>query len=84
MQSIAWRGSLARVGTQYLSQGLTTGQPDGSHWRVRVEPYGDAADRRAWPVGAYLVSAEIAWHDGVHERSVALTTLRLGPKEPVR
>lgn len=80
------RSLLARVGTEIpLRQGLTTGQfANGLRWQLRIEVYGDATERRAWPVGAYSVSAEIVWHDGVRERSAVLTTLRLGPKEPIR
>ena len=77
---------LARVGTELpIQPGVTAGElPNGVRWRLQMEPYGDAGDRRAWPVDAYVVSAEIAWGDGAQERSVTLTTLRLAPKEPAR
>jgi len=76
---------LARVGSEIaLKPGVTTGQlSDGSRWQLSVEPHGDAGERRAWPVGAYKVSAEIAWNDG-QERSLTLATLRLGAKESAR
>ena len=77
---------LAAVGSQIaLKQGLTTGQlDDGLRWQLRIDGYGDSADRRAWPVTAYQVSVEMAWTDGGRERSLGLTTLRLGPKESGR
>jgi general secretion pathway protein I len=37
-----------------------------------------------WPVAAYTVSVEVFWEDGFHERSVVLTTLRLGTDGPGR
>ena len=77
---------LARVGTGLpIRPGVTAGElQNGARWRLRMEPYGDAADRLMWPVDAYTVSAEIAWGDGTHEQSVVLTTLRLAPKAPPR
>jgi general secretion pathway protein I len=77
---------LAKLGTELpAQQGETTGElADGFRWRLRLEPYGDNVDRQQWPVGAYNVSAEIAWGAGGGERSVVLTTLRLGAKEPAR
>lgn len=77
---------LARVGTELpILPGTTTGEfANGIRWRLQMDPYGDAGDRGAWPVAAYTISAEIAWADGVHERSVALSTLRLAPKERQR
>jgi len=77
---------LARVGPEIpLTQGVTAGElPNGLRWQLRIEPYGDAADRRAWLTGAYKVTAEVAWNDGVKERSLTLATLRLGAKEQGR
>ena len=77
---------LARVGPEMpLTQGVTAGElPNGLRWQLRIEPYGDAADRRAWLTGAYKVSAEVAWNDGEKERSLTLATLRLGAKEQAR
>jgi general secretion pathway protein I len=75
---------LDRVGTEMpLRPGTTTGEfADRFRWRLQIEPYGDAADRRFWPVNPHRISATVAWGDGLQERSVALTTLRLAPKEP--
>lgn len=80
------RSLLARTGTELpLRDGLITGQADGGfRWQVRIAPYGDGADQRAWPVAAHQVLAEVSWRDGLQERSIVLTTLRLGQKEPVR
>lgn len=80
------RSLLAKVGSEIpLQGGVTDGQLDnGFRWQVRVEPYGGAADRREWPVAAYTVAAEVVWTDGVRERSAVLTTLRLGPRGPLR
>ena len=77
---------LGRLGTELpVQQGETSGElADGFRWQARIEPYGDNADRDQWPVGAYHVSAEVAWGAGDAERSVTLTTLRLGAKEPAR
>lgn len=90
-ETLAAAGSLAQslldeVGAGVpLQAGETAGQfPNGLRWRVRTEAYGNGADRQQWPVGAYRVSAEVFWGDGVRARSVALSTLRLGPKEPAR
>ena len=83
--SLALQTLLARVGSDIpLQQGQPDGQfANGLHWRVRIEAYGDAADQRAWPVGAYKVSVEVHWPDGMQERTVSATTLRLGPRESV-
>ena len=90
-ETVALAGSLAqsllaRVGAELpLRDGQITGQSDdGIRWRVRIDPYGDGGDRREWPVAAHQVSAEVSWSDGLQERSLVLTTLRLGPKEATR
>jgi general secretion pathway protein I len=77
---------LARVGADMpLQEGETAGRYDnGLRWRVHVKPFGDAADRQAWPVTPYEISAEILWAEGARERSIILTTLRLGPKTAAR
>ena len=77
---------LAKVGTELpIQPGLTAGEfSEGFRWRVRAEPYGDAIDRQQWPVAAYTVSVEVLWGEGREERSVALSTLRLAPKEAGR
>jgi general secretion pathway protein I len=90
-QTIAEAGALARsllakIGTEFpLRDGQITGQADrGFRWQVHIAPYGNGTDRREWPVAAHQVLAEVSWRDGLEERSLALTTLRLGLKEPVR
>lgn len=77
---------LATVGTEMpIRAGETSGEfPDGFHWRVKTQPYGEGAKREQWPVGGYTVLVEVSWNDGFNGRSVALSTLRLGAKEPVR
>jgi general secretion pathway protein I len=79
------RSLLARIGTELpLRDGEITGQEDRFRWQVRIAPYGDGGEQREWPVAAHQVSAEVLWRDGLQERSIVLTTLRLGPKEPGR
>jgi general secretion pathway protein I len=83
---------LAKVGTELpVQQGDMTGElADGFRWRLRMEPYGDSVDRQQWPLGVFTVSAEVTWGDagiwGDHGQahSVAVTTLRLAPKEATR
>jgi general secretion pathway protein I len=77
---------LARIGTEVpLRDGQMTGEADhGFRWQVRIAPYGDGGERREWPVAAHQVAAEVSWRDGPDERSLVLTTLRLGPKEAAR
>lgn len=74
---------LAKVGTEVpIREGQTEGElADGFRWRLRTEPYGNPIDRQNWPANAYTVSVEVLWGYGAHERSVALTTLRLGSKD---
>ena len=74
---------LAKVGTELpVRQGLVAGEfADGFRWNVRMEPYGDNADRQQWPLDAYKVSAEVIWGDRSREESVTVSTLRLGPKD---
>jgi len=77
---------LAKVGAELpLGQGQINGEfGNGFHWRVTIEAYGDRTDRLQQPLGAYSVLAEVLWNDGLEVRSVALRSLRLGPKEPER
>jgi general secretion pathway protein I len=77
---------LARVGTElHVKEGESNGQfPNGYAWRLKISKYGDAAERERWPVGAYVVSAQIEWEDHEEKRDFALTTLRLGAKEAAR
>jgi general secretion pathway protein I len=78
---------LARVGADApLKAGATTGTlPSGMHWHVLVEPYGDTADRKAWPAAAYRVTVDVLSEDGEPGGAlVRLSTLRLGAKEADR
>jgi general secretion pathway protein I len=90
-ETVAEAGSLAqsllaKIGTELpLRDGQITGQSDrGFRWRVQIDAYGDGTDRREWPVAAHQVLAEVLWSDGLQERSLVLTTLRLGPKGTTR
>jgi general secretion pathway protein I len=90
-ETVAEAGSLAqsllaKIGTELpLRDGQITGQSDrGFRWRVQIDAYGDGTDRREWPVAAHQILAEVLWSDGLQERSLVLTTLRLGPKETTR
>jgi general secretion pathway protein I len=76
---------LARLGVDIpLKAGTATGTlPRGLHWRLHVDRYGDAGDRKAWPSDAYQVVVEVLSEDGGRGEPLArLVTLRLGPKEP--
>ena len=77
---------LARVGTEVvLATGQRSGRNDnGLSWRLRTDPYREAGERPQGPIYAYRVTAEVLWQDGVQNRSVTLSTLRLGPGEPAR
>jgi general secretion pathway protein I len=76
---------LAEAGTEaVVTSGERVGQNrDALRWRLRTEPYG-GGDESQGPIGAYRVTAEVFWRNGVRERSVSLSTLRLGPREPTR
>jgi general secretion pathway protein I len=77
---------LARVGVDIpLREGETEGRfTDDIRWHLRLLRFGNAADRRVWPIAAYEVTAEASWRDAAQTRSVVIETLRLGPKEPQR
>jgi general secretion pathway protein I len=72
------RSLLAQAGSAVaLNDGAAAGQFDsGFRWRLQVAPYGGAD--QTMPVRAYKVVAEVSWDDARGERSIALTTLRLG------
>ena len=71
---------LARVGPELpVTQGETAGDfGNGFRWHLTIEGYGDRAAEPQLPVGAYAVSVEILWNDGVTVQSVVLRTLRVG------
>ena len=77
---------LARLGADLpLEDGDITGQTEnGFHWKLHIEPYGDARDRMAWPVKAKAVSASVFWTEGGQEKTVALDTIRIFPKAPLQ
>ena len=74
---------LARAGVELpLRDGRADGQfGDGFGWTLLIRRFGGAADRTQWPLSAYAVTAEVFWDDGSTRRSVAVRTIRLGPKE---
>jgi general secretion pathway protein I len=87
-QSLANAGALAqsllaRVGNEIpLREGQLDVDTDlGLHWHLQMRRYGDAEDRKQWPVAAYIVTAEVTLQNNPSSRSVTLTTLRLGAKE---
>jgi general secretion pathway protein I len=73
---------LARVGSDLpLRTGVTDGTFSGGlTWRVQMTPYGDAADRAAWPVAAYTVIVQVFRGPASGEPALQMTTMRLGPK----
>jgi general secretion pathway protein I len=77
---------LARIGGDLpLNAGRQTGSlPNGLLWEIQVIPYGDGADRQAWPAAAYSVTVRVFERQGAGVEAVALTTLRLGAKETAR
>ena len=70
---------LEQAGTTMSLHSASGEFSNGLRWRLDVQPYGSAADRKAWPVDAVTVTASTFWSDG--KKSVALATLRLVPKE---
>ncbi len=50
------------------------------HIHATVERYGEAGTSPQYLV-LYRVSATVSWRDGRRERSVSLSTLRLGPQQ---
>ncbi|HEV2956472.1 MAG TPA: type II secretion system protein [Xanthobacteraceae bacterium] len=72
------RSLLVEAGTAVpLNDGAAAGQfENGFRWHLHVAPYGSAAQGAT--VRAYEIVAEVSWDDARSERSVALTTLRLG------
>jgi general secretion pathway protein I len=86
-ERIAEAGSLAQslmaeVGADLpIKPGEREGQfSSGYRWRLKMLQYGDAKEQEEWPVGLYVISTEINWEDGARQRSLELTTLRVGPR----
>lgn len=75
---------LARAGTEFpLRPGVKKGEEEnGLHWTLSITPYGTPADRKAWPVAAYEIVAEVFENERSGEPVLALTTLRLSAKAP--
>lgn len=74
---------LATVGVEEpLAEGTSSGAFDDNYrWQAIVAPYPVATDTLGAPVPSvlpYTVTVEVTWGDPAHERSVALTTVRLG------
>ncbi|MDX9767971.1 MAG: prepilin-type N-terminal cleavage/methylation domain-containing protein [Ectothiorhodospiraceae bacterium] len=69
---------LAEAGVLALLTGEKTGETeDGFRWRLRVQPAAEATPAELTGYLLYRVDMEVAWGD--RDRSVSLSTLRLGP-----
>ena len=77
---------LADLGTEIpIAPGETDGQfANRFRWRLRIEPYTDPTVPQNLSVGGFRALVQIAWGDDSQERSINLTTLRLGPQQPAR
>lgn len=74
---------LAQVGAELpIQEGETTGRTGNFRWGLRIRSFLTTNDRPQRPVGAYTISAEVHWDEDAQDRSVVLTTMRLGPKRP--
>ncbi len=67
---------LAKEATQ-LEMGVTEGSEEGLHWQSQVEPYEEPASV-VQPTPLYRIDVRVDWGEGERQRSVALSTLRLG------
>ena len=74
---------LARAGTERSLESGTTGgtYTNGFRWQLRVSPYGDDDDRKAWQAAAFVVEASVSWQHGNGTQTRRLTTLRIVPPE---
>ena len=74
---------LERAGTQWpLRESTSSGlYSNGFGWRLRVRPFGDDDDRKAWQASAFVVEATVSWHHGALTRSRTLTTLKIVPPD---
>lgn len=68
-------------GTPLRAGDMEDQSADGFRWHLRIAPYVEGKDGDAWPLQAFRVSVDVFWRDGNVERSVALDTLRLAPRE---
>ena len=76
---------LAAVGLeQPLQEGVTSGSTnDAFHWRITVGEYLDDQLPVIDPIMQPLtVAVEVYWEEGDSSRSVSLTSMLLGPKQP--
>lgn len=72
---------LAKAGTEVaLAENEFGGQSSGYLWTLSIRAFGDSADRQAWPIAAYEVTANVQWNEGLRKRTERLKTIRLGPK----
>ena len=81
--SLHARSLLDKVGTEIpLKGGELQGElPNGMRWRLNVEPFGDLADQRTWPIRPVTITAQVLWQGSGRENSLMISTLRLGPRE---
>ena len=64
-----------------LEDGIADGESGSRYrWQLKIEPYGDEEDRENWPVAAHEVTVTVSWGD---HGDIALSTLKLGPKDGV-
>lgn len=69
LQSLLARADVIDAGRIGVSQGL---YPNGFHWRLAVEPYGN--DQRI--AGLNRVEAKVSWTHGTQTQNLSLVTLR--------
>jgi general secretion pathway protein I len=72
---------LARIGADLpLVPGRVEGETASAlSWQIEIAPYGDTADRRAWPAAAYTADVRVYAGRPSAEPLVQFTTIRLGP-----
>lgn len=78
---------LAAIGIELpLEEGVEEGELDDQYrWTTRVQLSETEAEDEVvaeLPVVPYDVSVEVNWQSAVGERSFALRTMRLGPRQP--
>jgi general secretion pathway protein I len=77
---------MARVGSDLaLRPGVEEGVlSNGLAWRVQIEPYGSASEKREWPVAAYAVAVDVSRGRSAATPLIVLNSLKLGPKDASR